>query len=781
MDIAKKSLIWMILFMAIAFGGAYAYLRYTAPLYRSSATIQFAERNSSDKILTENDLYDDDNLAAKLEFLRSKYMLREALGKLPLEIGYYTQGEVLTMQNYRRSPYTVIPSDMKDSCMVGMQVGVLFKSESQVEISYTYRGKEFRETSSSLTGIQTQHCSFDIEINDYQAIQALQQENKLYFTFNDLDKLTRAYFRSLSIKILNQDAKTVQVTFTSENPLLARDLVTALAKTFIEFDLERKGESAESILTFIDSQLDTVYRKLRTSESEIQQFKKNNQLTSSLEDLSGVYMERLGKFEEQLIRLDLELGLLDEITNAVQADPKNVDVYNLIPILIGSSYEGTLGEMITSLSDMLLQKEEQLFSHNPKSEYIRNLEYRIDIQKNLILSSVKSIKERLINRKALVAAQLSTHEQSFYSLPTKELEFARLQRLFEINEKFYTLLLQKKAEYSISKAGFVPENEILEAATLPKAPISPNKNMARISFGLLGLFLCVVLVLVRYLLYNDITSVNEITKGTNGMVSVLGIVPKYKRKIPVSQLLIYKNPKSLIAEAFRMIRSNLQFIDNAEGPKTIAVTSTISGEGKTFVAINLAGIIAYSGKKVIILDLDMRKPKIHIGFGVENVIGMSTLLIGKDEIKNCINHSNLDNLDYITAGPIPPNPSELIINGRIDNILEELRKEYDVVIVDNPPIGLVTDGISLIQKADYPIYIFRANYSKRNFVQNVDRLLNENKIKKLSVILNSVEQTNGSTGYGYGYGYGYGGGYNYYDEDVEEEGGSWLKRIFKRK
>ena len=231
-------------------------------------------------------------------------------------------------------------------------------------------------------------------------------------------------------------------------------------------------------------------------------------------------------------------------------------------------------------------------------------------------------------------------------------------------------------------------------------------------------------------------------------------------------LIVDKNPRSLIAEAFRSVRTNLQFINNNPGSKIIAVTSTISGEGKTFVALNLAGIIAFSGKRVVVCDLDMRKPKIHKGFGVENSEGMSTLLIGRGSLETSIRKSKLENLDYITAGPIPPNPSELIINDRMNALIEELKKQYDYVVLDTPPVGLVTDGVALLQKADYPLYIFRADYSKKQFVQVADKLINENKIQ-VSVILNGVDLDRNRYSYNYSYGYGYGYGYesgDYYDE-----------------
>ena len=214
----------------------------------------------------------------------------------------------------------------------------------------------------------------------------------------------------------------------------------------------------------------------------------------------------------------------------------------------------------------------------------------------------------------------------------------------------------------------------------------------------------------------------------------------------------------------------MQFIANETEAKIIAITSTISGEGKTFICVNLAGIIAYSGKKVIVLDLDMRRPRIHSAFGMDNSKGMSTLLIGKYKVEEVIQKTDSDNLDIITAGPIPPNPSELVISKAMDDVLTNLKKLYDIIIIDNPPVGLVTDGIAMLQKADYPIYIMRVDYSKREFIYFVDKLYYENQFHKLSIILNGVDFQRQKYGYsyykygyyGYGYGYTYGHG-NYYE------------------
>ena len=192
------------------------------------------------------------------------------------------------------------------------------------------------------------------------------------------------------------------------------------------------------------------------------------------------------------------------------------------------------------------------------------------------------------------------------------------------------------------------------------------------------------------------------------------MIPFVNKEMKISQLIVDKNPKSMLTESFRAIRTNLQFISNDQSSKIIAVSSTISGEGKTFLAINLAGIIAFTGKKVLVIDQDMRKPKIHLGFDSKNNLGMSEILSKKNTINECINQSSLEGLDFITAGALPPNPSELIISNSFDQTIQELKKLYDFIIIDNPPVGLVTDGIPILQKADYPIYVFKANYSGKN-------------------------------------------------------------------
>jgi len=207
----------------------------------------------------------------------------------------------------------------------------------------------------------------------------------------------------------------------------------------------------------------------------------------------------------------------------------------------------------------------------------------------------------------------------------------------------------------------------------------------------------------------------------------------------VSRLVVDKNPKSAISESIRSIRTNLDFISSAKKKRLISVTSTISGEGKTFVTVNLGGIIALSGQRVIILDLDMRKPKVNLAFGAENIKGVSTILIERHSVQECIQPTTIESLQFISAGPTPPNPSELILSDRFDQMLQELFLTYDVILIDTPPVGLVTDGILIMRKADIPLYIVRAGYSRKAFIKNMNRLMRSSNLTRMCTILNDAQ------------------------------------------
>ena len=775
--LTKKSLIWVFGVLMISIVSAKLYLNYTPQVYQAKSILQLEANDAANKVLNVNPLFNEESsLEAKVELIRSKLLIKQSLSNLPLEIGYYAIGEILTNEHYLLSPYRVEIIERKTGSIEETPVFVNY-AQGQFKLSL---GSESYENIRPGETVDLPWLKFKMVVINEEELESLSEEYSLFFKLNNVNKLVARFSKSMDVRILNNTAKTIQISVKDNNPYIARDIVSAISNEFIRFDLEKKQRSDDKILSFIDNQIDTVFDRLKSSEIVLNNYKQENKI-SDLSKISGVYLDRLNDLENRLIELEVENRLLNEVEQLSAQPLENVSVFNIVPLVAGSKYEKSLTRLLDNLNALHIRREEALFTVTEDNNIVESLEYQIGIQKNLILQTIVSIREKISAEAADVTEKLGEVENVYFDLPSKELEYARLNRLFTINEKYYTMLLEKRIEYQISKEGFVTQNQILEDARVPFQAIYPKKNTVAFGFVLAGLIIGFLIITIKYLLHNQISSLNEINRLSNSTISTLGVVPMYKETIPVSMLLVNGKPRSLFAEAFRNIRTNLRFIDNSEGPKVAAVTSTISGEGKTLIAINLAGIVAYSGKKVILLDLDMRRPKINKGFGVDNNYGMSTVLIGKSTIKEAIRHSDQKGLDFITAGPIPPNPSELIISERMGQIIEELKLEYDMVVIDTPPVGLVTDGVTLIQKADYPLYIFRADYSKKHFVQNVDRLINENGIKSLSVVLNGIDLERSRYGYNYGYGYSYGYGYGsgYYDEASKKKV-SVFKKWFKK-
>lgn len=777
-----KSKYIIISFLIIIFTLAFLYLRYSQPVYESKSKIQIISDNAASKVLQfGQDDANGNKIAEAIEQMRSKVFLKRVVEKLAIEISYYTEGTFKSNELYKMSPYftKVI---IKNPNIYGLKQQIEFNSDLSAGKITIYKGKT-PVSYNFKTGEWLKNEDFEINVYLNTAykkdeIKAIFQGNKSYFIVKSADEVTSELQSKLETRVLSELAMTILLMVKDVNPEKSQDIVNAICSEFLIYDVERKSESSKNILEFIDSQLSQVYSDLKLAETKLESFKKDKNIGDN-DVILNSNLIRYSTIEDQMMRLEMEEKILDQIQKNISSN-KNIDVYQLVSMLAGTEEENMVKETVASIQKLLIEKENMLYAVTPSSENIKQINYQIEIQKDLLLKSLDAVRIKYKTRYKNLLEKSADYKSKFDQNPEDEVELSRLMRVYSISEKYYTMLLEKKTEFSISKAGFVSKNIILETAVNSGTIVSPSKKntlyLSIVSF----IAFTLLLVAIQYFLHDKISSLNEVVRHTSANLNTLGIVPKFDKNIPVSQLIIDKSPKSIIAESFRAIRSNLQFINNEPGPKIISITSTISGEGKTFVAINIAGILAFSGKKTIIIDLDMRKPKIHRGFEVDNDKGMSTILTHMTEIDECIRDSNLPLLKFITAGPIPPNPSELIMSDKLKEMVAYLKTKFDYVIIDNPPVGLVTDGLTTLQMADYPIYVFRADYSKRSFAQIIDRLRNENKIQHLSVILNGVDVKKNTYGYNYGYGYGYGYGYTYgsgyYGDDVEKKKRKFLSR-----
>jgi tyrosine-protein kinase Etk/Wzc len=764
LHILKRNLILIAIFFIVSVLFCFVYLRYTQPVYESFTTIKINQNNNANKVLTlqMDDAGSENSMAEAIEIIRSKVFLSRVVNRLDMSISYFNRGTFKNFELYKTPPVIAIVNKKSENIY---GTPIYFKFDNIVSGEYSLNGNTWLPFKFNNWNIG-KNLDIKFVLNPIFQIDEIKskianEKYSMFLTLHSQAEIISLVKQGLEVKSYNESAKTIKVTSKNEDPSKAADIANAVSEEFLVYDVEQQSESSNSILSFINGQIKEVYSELKSSEDTLDKFKKDNNINSNSDRLISSNISRLTTIEDQILKYEIEEKILDEIQSNFSKN-SNIDIYQLLAATVGTESESSIRSLIEELKKILQAKENLLYQVTPNSENIKAVNFQIENQKKLLVGSIASLKSKTRSKILNLKEKAKTYNINSNVLPKNESEYARLFRLFSVNEKYYTLLMEKRTEFSIAKAGFVSQNIILENASINNSPVSPNKFRIFLFAFLAAFLLSLLTVFFKYILHDKIYSLNEIIKASHANVSVLGIVPKHNVKMDNSKLIVDKQVKSIISESFRALRSNLAYINADDGEsKVIAATSSISGEGKTFVSINLAGILALAGKKVVIIDLDLRKPSIHKGFNLNNDIGTSLFLINKKTVFECIKKTDLSNLDVITSGPIPPNPSELIINGKLEEAIIELKKHYDYIVLDTPPIGLVTDGIQAILKADFPIYIFRADYSRKNFVQLMDRLYNDHKLSKLSIVLNNVDLDRNTYGYNYAYGYGFNYGYGY--------------------
>ncbi len=771
--VIRKNLVWIIAVLVLLLAASFLYLRYTIPHYQSITIIQLTEENAQhlDFLEDKKMMNLNQTMAGDIELMRSQVFIQRIVDSLNVEVTYFKDGRILDYDNYNQAPYKVLFIENTPE-VFGIPIFVKFNSIDNFNIKYKIGEQKFDYTYNTNTIQKTPHFKFLISVVDSSAV--LKPVNADYFILNSKSTLLSRFSSQLQVIVLNESARTIKISVTDVNPQRANDIANMIAKEFTNFNLEKKKQGVNNIISYIDNTLELVKLNLNEADSSLQKFMSDHNIVERTNDENPIEqknMKMLEMLENQKFDYEIQLLVLNDVIKNV--NKQDIDIYEVLTQISQLKADAYITNLAGNINILISKRDRLLQGKTNSHPDVIEVNREIDVQRNLLIKSLEAIKLSTNSKINELQSAISQIEGSFYSsggnLPN-QVEYMHRKRYYEVNETYYQMLIQKRVEYELLSEGYTSSYRVLQRSAVAKTPIYPRKFFVLAVVLVVWVVIAIAGLTINYILYDRILAFEHITSYCN--VSILGFVTKYKSTIPVSQLVVDKKPKSLIAESFRNIRTNLDFISNKPGSKLIAVTSTISGEGKTFVSINLAGILAFTGKKVIIIDADMRKPKIHVGFNVSNDKGLSNLLIGKNSIQECVFHSELENLHFITAGPIPPNPSELILSDNMTQLIDTLKKDYDYVLIDNPPIGIVTDSMTLLKRADYPIYVFRAGVSRKFFINNLQKLVVDNKMTNMSIILNGLEQKK-SNQYGYGnYGYttnNYGYGYGYYDEDHKKK------------
>jgi len=736
----RKSIWILLLSIVIALFSGFLYLRYTKPQYETSTIIQINQSNKTNELLKLQHINSNDDLQHTVELLRSKEFIRRVLYKMNVNISYYRKGTFLAEELYKNSPFTV-EIDTISPNYINVPFFVDSKDANNAILKFQDKEKEksFILKLDKWQQLPMMKIKLHItNLNSFLSEKENLKSNDYFFTYSDDNTNLKKYIPNINIVINNAMAKTIKINFWSYNPAKSADFCNIMAEEFLKYDVEQKKSSTAQILTFIDKQSDLIYEKLNFLDRQIKRFEKENNLQKAdnlqSNTVSNIYLSRLQNIEEKILDYDYEINALKQINEQITKKP-NINIYELIGLLSGVESENLLINILDDLKNLNNQRNNLLNNITPDNLTVRQLNKQINEQKKVVINLTNSIINRLKTERTALQQKAKSYKQKISQKNYNEIELTRLQRLYTINEEFYNKLLERKTEYMIYEAGYVSNNTILERAETPKFPFRPDRKMTFIGLIILSLIITIIYIIIKYLLYTEIISADDISAYTD--IPIVGIIPKIKTESEVSKLIIEKNDNSIVSEAFRSFRTNLEFSFANNKNTVISITSTISGEGKTFVAINLAAITALLGKRVILLDMDLRKPRLNQSFEISNSEGITTILIGKNTVEECIHHTDIEHFDLIPAGPIPPNPSELIERPEMDKIISFLKTKYDYIIIDTPPIGLVTDAYTSIKKADLLLYVMRSTYSKKTFINNINYLRYDKDFKNIDIILNS--------------------------------------------
>ena len=767
--IIKKQLWLVLLIFAISIFCGFIYMRYTLPVYQTTTIIQIKSENRTNQLLGFNNTESKEMVSA-VELLKSNEFLKSIINNLSLDVTYYMKGKIIDSEYYRNSPFK-IDYKIKNPSIYDTKIEIEIINEKECEISYELKNKNYKHI---------------IEFDEWQNLDNLDicvdnisanNKNKYYFIINNPRTTLKHIKERFEIQGANDISGSIILTYRDYNADKAADIVNTIADKFLVFDVETKRKNSDRVVEYIDFQINNIQKNIGDGEQNLENFKIENNIYPANETMisnkSNTLADQITLIENNLLNIDFEITTLDDIINRIKTE-KELKTYEIFTLLAGKQSESVITSLINSIHSLTTKKELLLFDITESTSKIKIIDQQIEDRKRTVIEFIEFSKNRLLEQKNHYTEKLKEIETKLYSKVENDfdkIEYSNLQRIVKLNQDYYSKLLQAKLETLVAQAGYISNNLILEKANVPDTPFSPDLKKVMLVAIVIGLILSILFCFVKYMFYSKIISVSDITTYTD--IPVLNSIPHVNQKMDNSEIVVHLRPKSSLTEAFRNIRTKLDFFPIESKCRVITVSSTVSAEGKTFVSLNIAAIYAMREMKTIILDLDLRKPRIHKAFKVSNAKGISTILTNQTTIQECIKHSDIENLDYITSGVIPPNPAELVISKRYTNLINELKNIYDIIIIDTPPIGIVIDAIYSYKLADNKICAMRSQYSNRNVITNLIQLQKNNDLKNMSIVLNDVKGNSGSNGYGNYYGNKY-----YYGED-EEKQSNFLTRIFK--
>ncbi|HPH31607.1 MAG TPA: polysaccharide biosynthesis tyrosine autokinase [Chitinophagaceae bacterium] len=756
-----------ILSVALMLLGAYLYLRWTVPVYSASGSMIIKDegknRGAGDKVEELFSSNKAQNIQSEIEILKSRPLMQRVVMKLNLQFSYYAIGKVKTINVYNQGPFLIRALNITDSSQPFI-FKIRFVNDTDFRINEEATVYHFGQEIINRYGSFVFIKNVGLPANNIYSVQWVP-------TF----QAAGGYASTLQIMPKTIGTGILNISMRCPNPHLGSAILNGLMEEYGAYSLEQKKLSSDQILAFIEGRLVDIGTKLDSVQRMYLDYQtRYNMIDADVQ--SSSYFGIINESDKTINEQNYRISVAEKIDEYL-SDKKNAFAKIVVPSTLGLD-DPTLNDLVNLYNKVQLERKQLVDGNVPAGHpLVKDADNQVEKIRLSIRENIRNINKASADLVSDVRKRSNLGEEQLRAMPVKIKELAEIKRQVETYQDLFKLFTQKKEETAISRASNTPNSEIIDRSYPQVNPVKPDKRSIQAMAILLGLAIPALFIFVSEVLNDKVTTRFDIEKITQA--PILGEIG---HSYSESTLVVSKTTRSMVAEQFRIIRSNLQYVLNKKDKAVIITTSSFSGEGKSYVSTNMGAVLALAGKRTVILEFDIRKPKVLSGLGMSKGPGITNYLVGKmtnleELIRPVPEH---ENLFVLGCGPVPPNPSEMLLDPRLDDMFNWLKNHFDIVIIDTAPVGMVSDAMTLSKFADCTLYLVRQSHTFKKQIALIDEFYIANKLPKVSIIINDVKLKPGYGYYGYGrYGYGYGYGYgSYYEEETAPD--NFFERILAK-
>ena len=771
---------WFVVSVIVCVALAWGYLRLTTPVYNISATVLIKDEKKGgganmfselEKMGLNGFVSSSSNIENEIEVLKSRTLAREVVSSLGLFVTYMDEDKFPNKELYRTSPVLVsLTPQEADRLPQTMEIDMLLQPAGAMDVQVKVGKKEYRKHLEKLPAVfptDEGTVAFFVNNDTLSSLrpESVTTERHITAYINRPFAVAKGYAGSLSITPTSKATSVVTVSLKNSNTQRGKDYIDKLLEMYNINANNDKNEVAQRTAEFIDERIDIISKELGSTERDLENFKRSAGITD-LTSEAQIALTGNAEYEKKRVENQTQINLVMDLKKYLQGSE-----YEVLPANVGLQDAGVAGA-IDRYNEMVAERKRLLRTSTESNPAIVNLTTSIRAMRSNIQTTLDATLKGLEITKADLIREASRYSRRISDAPTQERQFVSIARQQEIKSGLYLMLLQKREENAIVLAAIANNAKIIDEAQADSTPISPKRMTIFLAALVFGIGIPVGVIYLIGLTKFKIEGRADVEKLTS--LPVVGDIPLADEK--TGAIAVFENQNNLMSETFRNVRTNLQFmLEN--GKNVILVTSTVSGEGKSFISANLAISLSLLGKKVVIVGLDIRKPGLNKVFNLpKKEYGITQFLTNSTvNLMDLVHHSDINkNLYILPGGTVPPNPTELLARDGLEKAVEILRKNFDYVILDTAPVGMVTDTLLIGRVADLSVYVCRADYTRKTEFTLINELAENNKLPNLCIVINGLDLQKKKYGYYYGYGkygkyYGYGKHYGYGEYKIKDK------------